>query len=72
MAEELISMKVIDEMGFSLDGGSPIAFEELRVNAKWDKFAENVRNVVALKNDLDPRPQDFWNKYYSKTKSAKQ
>ncbi len=59
LAEEIISLKVLDEIGFSLDGGSPTAFEELRVNAKWEKFAENVRAVVEIKNRVDPLMKTF-------------
>ncbi len=59
LAEELISLKVLDEVGFSLDGGSPEAFEALRVNAKWERFADNVRNVIALKKEIDPQLKTF-------------
>ncbi len=48
LAEELLELEVIDEVGFSLDGGSREAFETMRVNARWDKFATNVRDFISL------------------------
>ncbi len=59
LAGNMLTSKVINEVGFSLDGGSPAAFEELRVNAKWEKFAENVRSFIQLKNQLDPGLKTF-------------
>lgn len=43
LARQIIDEGLVDEVGFSLDGGIPEDFEELRVNAKWDKFYENVK-----------------------------
>lgn len=43
LARQIIDEGLVDEVGFSLDGGTPEDFEELRVNAKWDKFYENVK-----------------------------
>ncbi len=59
LSEELLSLKILDEVGFSLDGGSPEAFEEMRVNAKWDKFAGNVEDFVNLRNRIDPSVVTF-------------
>lgn len=59
LSRQLLSLKVIDEVGFSLDGGSPEAFEDLRVNARWEKFAKNVEDFINLKNELDPRISTF-------------
>lgn len=59
LAKELLSLKVLDEVGFSLDGGSPEAFEELRVNAKWNKFADNVKQFLELKEQLQPELKTF-------------
>lgn len=59
IAEKMLELKVINEVGFSLDGGSPQAFEELRVNAKWPRFAENVRAFIALKKQMDPALRTF-------------
>jgi sulfatase maturation enzyme AslB (radical SAM superfamily) len=46
LAHKLIRLEVLDEVGFSLDGGSPEAFEAMRVNAKWEKFAGNVHDFI--------------------------
>ena len=34
---------LVDEVEFSLDSGTPEDFEDLRVNAKWKLFFENVK-----------------------------
>ena len=59
LAKELLSLKVLDEVGFSLDGGSPEAFEDMRVNAKWEKFAQNVEDFILLKQQMDPSLTTF-------------
>lgn len=59
LAKDLLSLKVLDEVGFSLDGGAPKEFEHLRVNAKWDKFATNLTNFVQIKEQIAPSLQTF-------------
>ncbi len=59
LSREILNLHVLDEVGFSLDGGSPEAFEEMRVNAKWEKFARNVEDFVELRNQIDPKVQTF-------------
>lgn len=59
LSREILRMDVLDEVGFSLDGGSPEAFEEMRVNAKWQKFSENLTDFVLLKNMHNPRVKTF-------------
>jgi radical SAM protein with 4Fe4S-binding SPASM domain len=59
LSREILKMHVVDEVGFSLDGGSPEAFEDMRVNAKWEKFARNVEDFVDLRNEIDPKVQTF-------------
>lgn len=59
LSRDLLKLHVVDEVGFSLDGGSPEAFEEMRVNARWDKFARNVEDFVELRNQIDPKVQTF-------------
>lgn len=54
LAEDILKLQVLDEVGFSLDGGSPEAFEDLRVNAKWEKFSKNVKDFVRLKKEFHP------------------
>lgn len=50
LAEALLDLDVLDVIQFSLDGGTVAKFEELRVNAKWDKFYKNVLELIQLKN----------------------
>ena len=59
LSKELLALKLIDEVGFSLDGGSPEAFEDLRVNAKWEKFSKNVRDFIRLKREMQPDLKTF-------------
>ncbi len=40
---ELIKSGAIDVMSFSMDGGSPKRFEEMRIRAKWDVFYKNIK-----------------------------
>ncbi|GGH69648.1 radical SAM protein [Phaeocystidibacter marisrubri] len=46
LADQVIDEGLVDEIGFSLDGGTPQSFEDLRVNAKWKPFYENVFYVA--------------------------
>lgn len=40
---EIINSGAINIMRFSMDGGSPQRFEEMRVGAKWDLFYKNIK-----------------------------
>lgn len=42
-AVDIIQSGVIDVMEFSMDGGSPERFEEMRIKAKWDLFYKNIK-----------------------------
>lgn len=46
LIDTILTEELVDEIGFSLDGGTPEAFEELRVNAKWTSFYSNVKYLV--------------------------
>jgi len=59
LTRQILELRVVDEIGFSLDGGTPEEFERLRVNAKWKKFADNVSNFIRLKNEIDPNVSTF-------------
>lgn len=48
LANSILELDVLDQVGFSLDGGTPESFESLRVNAKWPKFKKNVEDFVEL------------------------
>lgn len=40
---EVLNSDAIDVMEFSMDGGSPERFEEMRIRAKWDSFYQNIK-----------------------------
>jgi len=48
LAEQILETKALDVIQFSLDGGTPEKFEDLRVNAKWTPFYENVKTLHQL------------------------
>lgn len=39
---EIITSGAVDVMRFSMDGGSPKRFEEVRIKAKWELFHKNI------------------------------
>lgn len=43
LVDELLALNAVDVFQFSMDGGSPAAFEELRTLAKWEPFVANLR-----------------------------
>ncbi len=59
LSSEILRLDVVDEVGFSLDGGSAEAFETMRVNAKWSKFSTNVEDFILLKKLINPRVKTF-------------
>ncbi|KAB2805345.1 radical SAM protein [Phaeocystidibacter luteus] len=46
LADTILNEELVDEIGFSLDGGTPEEFEDLRVNAKWAPFYKNVGHLA--------------------------
>jgi len=46
----LINSEVLDNIRFSMDGGSKEKFEEMRVRAKWDVFVNNITNFCEKNN----------------------
>ncbi len=57
LAQEILSTNSLDVIQFSLDGGTPEKFEDLRVNAKWKPFYDNVKTLHRLKATLAPELQ---------------
>ena len=53
LAKAILELDVLDVIQFSLDGGTVQKFEELRVNAKWQKFYDNVSELFRLKRELN-------------------
>jgi radical SAM protein with 4Fe4S-binding SPASM domain len=52
LAREILETDSLDTIQFSLDGGTPEKFEELRVNARWKPFYENVKTLHRLKTEM--------------------
>ena len=55
LTEQILETQALDVIQFSLDGGTTQKFEDLRVNAKWDLFYENVKKVNELRKILQPQ-----------------
>ena len=55
LAQQIIDLDVVDVIGLSMDGGSPEAFEEMRVQAKWPIFYQNLKTFCRL-NDAAGHP----------------
>lgn len=51
LAQDILATGALDTIQFSLDGGTPEKFEELRVNAKWQPFYENVKALHRLNKE---------------------
>lgn len=49
LAEDIIKVGVVDNLGVSFDGGTPEVYEEMRTNAKWSKFYENIKTFNQLR-----------------------
>lgn len=74
LANSILDLNVLDQVGFSLDGGTPESFETLRVNAKWPKFKKNVKDFIELVRDkkfplktfgitIIPQPNELSNRW---------
>jgi sulfatase maturation enzyme AslB (radical SAM superfamily) len=48
LAREIISVGVLDEIRFSVDGGSREKYEELRGGARWEIISKNIEEFVKL------------------------
>ncbi len=53
LAREILATGALDVIQFSLDGGTPERFEDLRVNAKWKPFFENVIALQRLNEEMN-------------------
>jgi radical SAM protein with 4Fe4S-binding SPASM domain len=51
LAKDIIDLDVVDLLGISFDGGTPEAFEEMRTNAKWPIFYENVKTFNRIRKE---------------------
>ena len=75
IAQALSELAIVDLLRFSMDGGSPSAYEEIRHKAQWDKFVHHVEKyldwnkksahpaetgiICLLKNDQKPGMENF-------------
>lgn len=50
---KVLDSEAIDVMEFSMDGGSPERFEEMRIRAKWDIFYQNIQFFCAENQKRD-------------------
>jgi len=53
LAKQILETGALDVIQFSLDGGTPEKFEDLRVNAKWQPFYENVKALQRLTREMN-------------------
>ncbi len=51
LSDDIIDIDVVDLLGISFDGGTPEAFEEMRVNAKWDIFYKNIKDFDRIRKE---------------------
>lgn len=59
LSAQIIALDVIDVIGVSFDGGTPELFEEMRTNAVWDKFYENIRAFHRLNQEAGHRTKMY-------------
>lgn len=52
LSDFIICSNAFDYIRFSMDGGTPEAFEELRTRAKWSDFYSNVKYFLNRKKEL--------------------
>lgn len=51
LSEDIINTGAIDLLGVSFDGGTPEAFEDMRVNARWDVFYNNIKTFDRIRKE---------------------
>lgn len=50
---QILRSRAVDQMRFSLDGGSPEEYERIRVGAKWDVVKNNIMRFLILNRQSD-------------------
>ncbi|MBE7441413.1 MAG: radical SAM protein [Flavobacteriales bacterium] len=78
-ALEILDSKAVDVMEFSMDGGSPQRFEEMRIRAKWEQFYSNIKffcdenkkrgsaiktNIISVIDSKNPLKTDWMDKQF--------
>ena len=56
LTDAILATGAVDTFQFSMDGGTPAAFEELRHLAKWPVFSANLRYLHTAIQAMNPRP----------------
>ncbi len=71
---EILTSGAIDVMEFSMDGGTPQRYEEMRIRAKWDDFYQNIKffctenvkhgsliktNIISVIDPVNPLKTDW-------------
>lgn len=51
MARKLVASG-LDSIAFSIDGGTKATFEQVRVNARFEKVITNIKRLIAVKQEL--------------------
>lgn len=54
-ADQILRSNALDELRFSVDGGSPVLYERIRQGAKWDIVSRNILHFLS-KNKHSRRP----------------
>lgn len=47
-SEQIVRSQAVDQMRFSLDGGTPELFESIRTGASWEKVRSNIFNFLKI------------------------
>lgn len=50
--EAILNCQAVQSIGFSMDGGSPEAYEAIRVRAKWEKFRSILEDLAKANKQL--------------------
>lgn len=59
LSKEIIETGAIDTIGFSLDGGTPEMFEEMRTNSKWDVIRKNIADFHRHNNASEHKIETY-------------
>jgi len=48
VSEQIVRSRAVDQLRFSLDGGSPAKFESIRKGASWETVSTNIYNFLKI------------------------
>lgn len=55
VSEQIVRSRAVDQLRFSLDGGTPALFESIRKGASWETVSTNIYNFLKI-NEKAGRP----------------